>query len=78
MFRRSILLFTSLLAVPLARQSCFDAFLFTRFQVVGVTFYFLDDVFLLYLPLKTAKSIFQGFAFLYANFCHGCHTSKLA
>ena len=54
----SILLFTSLLAIPLARQSCLDAALFTRFEVVGVTLNFLDDVLLLNLALKPAQRIF--------------------
>ena len=49
-----VLLFTSLLAIPLARQSCLDATLFTGLEVVGVTLYFLDDVFLLNLTLEPA------------------------
>jgi hypothetical protein len=49
-----VLLFASLLTIPLARQSCFDATLFAGFQVVGVTLDFLDDVLLLYLPLESA------------------------
>ena len=49
-----ILLLTSFLAIPLARQSCLDAALLTGLQIVGVTFNFLDDVLLLYLPLKPA------------------------
>jgi len=64
-----ISLFTSLLAIPLARQSCFNAFLFTGFQVVGVTLDFLNNVFLLNLSLEPAKSIFERLAFLYANLC---------
>ena len=64
-----ILLFASLLTVPLARQSCFDAALLAGLQVVGVTLYFLDDVLLLYLPLKPAQRIFERLAFLYANLC---------
>jgi hypothetical protein len=64
---KSILLFTSLLAVPLARQSCFNAFLLAGLQVVGVTFDFLNNVLLLHLPLESAQSIFQRFAFLNAN-----------
>src|ERR1700734_2423043 len=48
----SILFFTSLLAIPLARQGCLDATLFARLQVIGVTFYFLDDVLLLHFPLE--------------------------
>jgi hypothetical protein len=34
-----------------------------------VTLYFLDDVFLLNLPLEPAKSIFQRLALLNANLC---------
>ncbi len=64
-----ILLFTSLLAIPLARQCFLDATLFTGLQVVGVTFDFLDDVFLLNLPLKPAECILKRLAFLYANLC---------
>jgi len=67
--RQLVLLFTSLLAIPLARQCFLDATLFARFQVVGVTFDFLDDVFLLNLPLKPAERILKRFAFLYANLC---------
>src|ERR1039458_9239653 len=67
--RELVLLFTSLLAIPLARQSCLDAALFTGLQVVGVTFHLFDDVLLLYLPLKPAQRIFERLAFLYANLC---------
>jgi hypothetical protein len=49
-----VLLFASLLAIPLARQSCLDTTLFTGLQIVGVTLYFLDDVLLLYLSLEAA------------------------
>jgi len=52
-----VLLFTSLLAIPLARQSCLDATLFARLKVVGVTLHFLDDVLLLYLPLEAAQGV---------------------
>ena len=62
-----ILLFTSLFSIPLARQSCLDAALLAGLQVVGVTFHFLDDVLLLYLPLESTERIFQRFAFLNAN-----------
>ena len=67
--RRLVLLFTSLLAIPLARQCFLDATLLTGLQVVGVTFDFLDDVFLLNLPLKPAERILKRLAFLYANLC---------
>ena len=50
----SILLFASLLTVPLARQGCLDAALLAGLQIIGVTLYFLDDVLLLYLPLEPA------------------------
>lgn len=63
----SILLFTSLFAIPLARQCCLDAALLTGLQIVGVTLDFLDNVLRLYLPLEPAQRIFQRFAFLYAN-----------
>jgi hypothetical protein len=63
----SILLFTSLLAIPLARQSCLDATLFTGFEVIGVTLDFLDNVLLLYLPLEPAQRILERFAFLHTN-----------
>jgi len=62
-----ILLFTSLLAIPLARQSRLYAFLLAGLQVVGVTLDFLDDVLLLYLPLEAAQRIFERLAFLNAN-----------
>ena len=62
-------LFTSLLAIPLARQSRLYTFLFTGLQVVGVTLDFLDDVLLLYLSLEPAQRIFQRLAFLHSNLC---------
>jgi hypothetical protein len=49
-----VLLFPSLLTIPLARQGSLDATLFARLQVVGVTLDFLNDVLLLYLPFKPA------------------------
>jgi hypothetical protein len=52
--QRLILLFPSLLSIPLARQGCLDAALLAGLQVVGVTLDFLDDVLLLHLPLETA------------------------
>jgi hypothetical protein len=70
--------FASLLAIALARQSRLYAFLFTGLQIVGVTLDFLDDVFLLYLPLEPAKRIFQRLAFLHTNFCQSDPTSKPA
>jgi hypothetical protein len=43
-----------------------------------VTLDFLDDVFLLDLPLEPAQRIFQRLAFLYTNFCQRDPTSKPA
>jgi len=64
-----VLLFTSLLAIPLACQRCFYTLLLTGLQVVGVTLDFLDDVFLLNLTLEPAQCIFERLAFLYTNLC---------
>ena len=64
-----VLLFTSLLAIPLARQSCLDATLLTGLQIVGVTLHLFDNVLLLYLPLEPAQRIFERLAFLNANLC---------
>jgi hypothetical protein len=69
MVLKLVLLFASLLAIPLARQSCLDATLLAGLQVVGVTLDFFDDVLLLYLPLESAQRIFERLAFLYANLC---------
>lgn len=49
-----ILLFASFFPAALASQCFFHALLLARLQVKGMTFYFLDNVFLLYLPLETA------------------------
>jgi len=73
-----VLLFPSLLTIPLARQCFLDATLLTGLQVVGVTFDFLDDVFLLNLPLKPAERILKRLAFLYANLCQSRYTSQPA
>ena len=60
-------LFTSLLAIPLARQSRLYTFLLAGLQIVGVTLDFLDNVLRLYLPLEPAQRVFQRFALLNAN-----------
>ncbi len=43
-----------LLAIALPRQRLLNALLFSRFQIIGVAFNFLDDVLLLHLALETA------------------------
>ena len=65
----SVLLFTSLLAIPLACQCFFDALLFAGLQIEGVTLHFLDDVLLLNLALEATQCIFKRLALLYANLC---------
>jgi hypothetical protein len=62
-----VLLFTSLFAIPLACQRLFYATLFARLQIEGMTFHFLNDVFLLNLAFKPAQCIFKRLAFLNAN-----------
>jgi hypothetical protein len=71
-----VLLFSSFLTIPLARQRFFNATALARLQVKGVTFHFLNDVFLLNLALKPAQCIFKRLAFLHANLCQMNHTSK--
>ena len=53
-FLRLVLLFTCLFASALACKRSFHALLFAGLQVKGVTFHFLDDVFLLHLALEAA------------------------
>jgi hypothetical protein len=67
--KKSILLFTNLLAVAFACECFLHAFLFAWFQVKGVAFHLFDNVFRLHLPLKTTQSILQRFAFLNTYFC---------
>ncbi len=66
---RLVLLFTNLLAVPLACECFLHAFLFAWFQVKGVALDLFDNVFRLYLTLETTESILQRLAFLNTNFC---------
>ena len=64
-----VLLLTDLLAIALARQRFFHAFLFTGLQIKRVTLDFLDNVFGLHLALKAPQGILKGFALLYSNLC---------
>jgi hypothetical protein len=68
--------FAGLFAIAFAREGFLHATLFTWFQIEGVTLDFLDNVFLLDLPLKAAQSIFKGFALLNSNLCQKKYTSK--
>lgn len=63
-----ILFLARFLTAALACQRFFHPLLFSRLQVIGVTFHFLDDVLLLYLPLEAAKRILQGLALLKSDF----------
>jgi hypothetical protein len=74
---QSICLFTRFLTTALACQRFFHPFLLTGLQIKGVTFHFLDNVFLLYLPLKTAERIFEGLALLQSDFCQTDYTPLL-
>src|SRR6266851_9719202 len=59
-----------LLAQSLPRKRFFGPALFARLHVEAVLLYFLDDIFLLHLALKTAQGIFQRFTLLDDDFCH--------
>ncbi len=61
---KSVLLLARLLAIALPGQGFLDTALFAGLQVKRMPLDFLDDVFLLHLPLKAAESIFQRLAFL--------------
>jgi hypothetical protein len=76
-FPASILFLTCFLARPLASQRGFHALLLARFEVKGVSLDLLDDVFLLHLALKAAKSVFEGFSLLQSNFRQTRYTPKL-
>src|SRR5579864_2504341 len=59
-----------LLAQSLPRKRFFGPAFLARLHVEAVLLYFLDDVFLLHLALKTAQGIFQRFTLLNDDFCH--------
>src|SRR5437899_8749441 len=59
-----------LLAQSLPRKRFFCPTLLAGFHVEAVLLYFLDDVFLLHLALKTPQGIFQGFTLLDDHFSH--------
>ena len=71
-----ILLLTDLLAIALASQRFFHAFLLTWFQIKRVTLDFLDNVFRLHLALEAPQCVLKGFAFLNSNLCQEKYTSK--
>jgi hypothetical protein len=61
------------LAATLAGKSLFDALLLSRLQIEGMLLHFLNDVFLLDLPLETPQGILDGLTVLNANFGHSIH-----
>jgi len=73
----SVLLFASFFSAAFACQSFLDALPFAGLQVEGVTFHFLDDVFLLHLALKTSQRVLKVFTFLDTYFCQTNYTPKL-
>jgi len=73
----SVLLFPRFLAAALARQSFFYALPLAGLQIERVTFYFLDYVLGLYLPLKAAKSVLEGLTLLKSNFSQSDYTPLL-
>ena len=64
----SVLLFASFFSAALSRQRFFYALSFAGLQIKRMTFYFLDNVFGLYLPLEPAKRVLKGFTLLKSNF----------
>src|SRR6266852_1828125 len=68
--RNLILLAPLLLAQPFPRKRFFGPALFAGLHVETMLLDFLDDVFLLHLPLKAAQGIFQRFTLLDNDFCH--------
>ena len=61
------------LAAAFAGQCLFDAFFLAGLQIEGVFLDFLNDVFLLNFAFETPERIFDGFAFLNADFSQSIH-----
>lgn len=74
----SILFLACFFTAALARERFFYTLLLAGLKVKGVTFHFLDNVFLLYLSLETAKSVFEGFTLLQSDFSQTDYTPLLA
>ena len=64
---------TNLFPAPLPGKHLLNSFLFARFQVEGVLFNFLNNVFLLDLSFETPQSVFNRFAVLNPNFRQSLH-----
>jgi hypothetical protein len=63
-----VLFLACFLAAALASQRFFDSLSLARLQVKGVTFYFLDNVLSLHLPLESSQRVFEGLTLLKSNF----------
>jgi len=74
---RLVLFLACFLAAALASERFLDTLLLAGLKVEGMTFYFFDNVFLLYLSLETAESIFEGFPLLKSDFSQTNYTPKL-
>jgi hypothetical protein len=72
-----VLFLARLLPAALASKSLLHTFLLAGLQVKGVTFHFLDDVFLLHLPFETAKRVLEGLALLKSDFSQRSYTPLL-
>ena len=68
-FNALILLFASFLASSLTSESGLHALFLAGLQIKGVALNLLDNVFLLHLALKAAKSVLEGFPLLKSYFC---------
>ena len=68
-FAALVLFLARLFAGPLASQRSFHTLLLAGLQVKGVSLDLLDNVFLLHLTLKPAKSVLEGFPLLKPYFC---------
>jgi hypothetical protein len=60
-----------------ASQRFFNTLFLAGFQIEGMTFYFFDNVFLLYLALKRRRVLLKGFTLLKAYFSQTDCTPKL-
>ena len=74
---RLVLFLACFFTAALASQRFLHTLLLAGLQVEGMTFYFFNNVFLLYLALETAESIFEGFTLLKSDFSQTNYTPKL-
>src|SRR5215475_6976720 len=61
---------TVFFAIALACQRRFQAALFSRWNIEGVSFDFADDIFLLHFAFKPAERAFQRLVIAEFDFCH--------